>query len=83
MSAMSQWQEICSPACTGRLSAKLIPVAQAVETFETALIEIPQVVDAQGVFGAPDYLLRIITQDLQPSNSHTMRAFRPCPTYSG
>jgi len=37
---------------------------QAVETFETALLGIPQIVDAQRLFGEPDYLLHIITQDL-------------------
>jgi len=37
---------------------------QAVEAFETALVEIPQVVDAQRLFGEPDYLLHVITQDL-------------------
>lgn len=37
---------------------------RAVEAFETALIDIPQVVDAQRLFGEPDYLLQVITQDL-------------------
>ena len=37
---------------------------QAVKAFETALVEIPQVVDAQRLFGEPDYLLHVITQDL-------------------
>lgn len=37
---------------------------KAVEAFETALIDIPQVVDAQRLFGEPDYLLHVITQDL-------------------
>nr|NYU02538.1 Lrp/AsnC family transcriptional regulator [Pseudomonas sp. SbOxS1] len=37
---------------------------QAVEAFESALIDIPQVVDAQRLFGEPDYLLHVITQDL-------------------
>ncbi|MCY1409429.1 Leucine-responsive regulatory protein [compost metagenome] len=37
---------------------------QAVEAFETALIDIPQVVDAQRLFGEPDYLLHVIAQDL-------------------
>ncbi|MEX5684670.1 MULTISPECIES: Lrp/AsnC family transcriptional regulator [Pseudomonas] len=37
---------------------------QAVAAFETALVEIPQVVDAQRLFGEPDYLLHVITQDL-------------------
>ena len=37
---------------------------EAVEAFETALMNIPQVVDAQRLFGEPDYLLHVITQDL-------------------
>ncbi|WP_213936706.1 Lrp/AsnC family transcriptional regulator [Pseudomonas sp. dw_612] len=37
---------------------------QAVEAFETALVDIPQIVDAQRLFGEPDYLLHVITQDL-------------------
>jgi len=37
---------------------------QAVESFETALVDIPQVVDAQRLFGEPDYLLHVVTQDL-------------------
>ena len=37
---------------------------QAVEAFETALVAIPHVVDAQRLFGEPDYLLHVITEDL-------------------
>ncbi|KPG98754.1 AsnC family transcriptional regulator [Pseudomonas sp. RIT-PI-q] len=37
---------------------------RAVEAFETALVDIPQVVDAQRLFGEPDYLLHVITEDL-------------------
>lgn len=37
---------------------------RAVEAFEAALIEIPQIVDAQRLFGEPDYLLQVITEDL-------------------
>ncbi|WGK92840.1 Lrp/AsnC family transcriptional regulator [Pseudomonas migulae] len=37
---------------------------KAVEAFETALVDIPQVVDAQRLFGEPDYFLHVITQDL-------------------
>jgi len=36
----------------------------AVEAFENALVALPQVVDAQRLFGDPDYLLHVITQDL-------------------
>ena len=37
---------------------------KAVEAFETALVALPQIVDAQRLFGEPDYLLHVITQDL-------------------
>ncbi len=37
---------------------------QAVEAFEAAVVEITPVVDAQLLFGEPDYLLHVITQDL-------------------
>ncbi len=37
---------------------------QAVEAFEAAVVEIPQVVEAQRLFGEPDYLLHVITSDL-------------------
>jgi DNA-binding Lrp family transcriptional regulator len=37
---------------------------KAVEAFETALVDIPQVIDAQRLFGEPDYLLHVVAQDL-------------------
>lgn len=37
---------------------------QAVAAFEAALVEVPQVVEAQRLFGDPDYLLHVITRDL-------------------
>jgi DNA-binding Lrp family transcriptional regulator len=35
-----------------------------VATFEEALLDIPQVVQAQRLFGDPDYLLRVVAADL-------------------
>lgn len=35
-----------------------------VEAFERAVAAIPQILDAQRLFGDPDYLLRIVTADL-------------------
>ncbi|WP_329623369.1 Lrp/AsnC family transcriptional regulator [Streptomyces sp. NBC_01255] len=35
-----------------------------VTTFETAITAIPQVIQAQRLFGEPDYLLRVATTDL-------------------
>jgi len=37
---------------------------RAVESFEAAVVQLPQVVEAQRLFGDPDYLLRVITPDL-------------------
>lgn len=37
---------------------------EAVAAFEAALSQIPQIVDAQRLFGEPDYLLHVVTQDL-------------------
>ncbi|WP_456789899.1 Lrp/AsnC family transcriptional regulator [Cellulomonas sp. P5_C5] len=36
----------------------------SIETFETAVAEIPNVLLAQRLFGDPDYLLRVVTRDL-------------------
>lgn len=36
----------------------------AVPEFEAALAEIPQVVEAQRLFGEPDYLVRVVSADL-------------------
>ncbi|WP_263258994.1 Lrp/AsnC family transcriptional regulator [Pseudomonas oryzihabitans] len=37
---------------------------QAVSSFESSLLEIPQVIQAQRLFGDPDYLLQVVTGDL-------------------
>ncbi|WP_187496753.1 Lrp/AsnC ligand binding domain-containing protein [Erwinia aphidicola] len=37
---------------------------QAVSAFEAAVKEIPQIIQAQRLFGDPDYLLQVITRDL-------------------
>lgn len=36
----------------------------AVAAFEAALIDIPQVIEAQRLFGEPDYLLHVVARDL-------------------
>jgi DNA-binding Lrp family transcriptional regulator len=36
----------------------------AVTTFDAALAEIPQVIEAQRLFGEPDYLIRVVCADL-------------------
>ncbi|MEK1943579.1 MAG: Lrp/AsnC family transcriptional regulator [Pseudomonas sp.] len=37
---------------------------EAVAAFETALLDIPHIIDAQRLFGEPDYLLHVVTHDL-------------------
>jgi len=37
---------------------------QAIADFEAALPQIPQIIEAQRLFGDPDYLLQVITKDL-------------------
>lgn len=37
---------------------------QAIGDFEAALPQIPQIIEAQRLFGDPDYLLQVITKDL-------------------
>ena len=37
---------------------------RAVSAFDTALKEIPQIIQAQWLFGDPDYLIHVITRDL-------------------
>ncbi|WP_248741341.1 MULTISPECIES: Lrp/AsnC family transcriptional regulator [unclassified Pseudomonas] len=37
---------------------------QAVEAFEDAVTQIPQIVEAQRLFGEPDYLLHVVARDL-------------------
>ena len=37
--------------------------AANVTAFDAALTEVPEVIEAQRLFGAPDYLLRIVTAD--------------------
>ena len=38
--------------------------SHGVGAFEAAVLEVPQVIEAQRLFGEPDYLLRVITRDL-------------------
>jgi len=37
---------------------------KAVEAFEQAIIDIPQIVQAQRLFGEPDFLLHVVSEDL-------------------
>lgn len=53
-----------------------------VAVFEQAVAAVPHVVQAQRLFGEPDYLLRIVTADLAVFNSCTTGSWTPCPASS-
>lgn len=58
------------PAALGMKFSALVFVTlrdgdrQAVDAFEHAVADVPQVLQAQRLFGDPDYLLHVITRDL-------------------
>lgn len=38
---------------------------QAVSSFEEAVVEVPEVITAQRLFGNPDYMLHVLTRDME------------------
>ncbi len=39
--------------------------SHAVEAFESAVVSVPEIISAQRLFGDPDYILHVVTRDLQ------------------
>lgn len=68
--AISGYRAVVDPASVGLPFEALVFVSMRQEDrdtvvcFERALAEIPHVLDAQRLFGEPDYLLRVVTADL-------------------
>jgi DNA-binding Lrp family transcriptional regulator len=68
--AISGYRAQITPGAVGLNFSALVFVTlregtrKAVEGFEHALQDIPQVTEAQRLFGEPDYILHVITQDL-------------------
>jgi len=68
--AITGYRAIVDPEAVGLRFQALVFVTMHQEDretllgFERAVTEIPQVVQAQRLFGDPDYLLRILTEDL-------------------
>ncbi|MGH3502001.1 MAG: Lrp/AsnC family transcriptional regulator [Nocardioidaceae bacterium] len=64
------YRAVLDPAAVGRGFEVLVSVTmrqedrQTLLAFEDAVREIPSVVQAQRLFGDPDYLLRVATQDI-------------------
>lgn len=38
---------------------------QAVSSFEAAVVDVPEVINAQRLFGNPDYMLHVLTRDME------------------
>ena len=38
---------------------------QAVSSFEKAVVDVPEVISAQRLFGNPDYMLHVLTRDME------------------
>lgn len=38
--------------------------SNSVQSFESALLDVPEVIHAERLFGDPDYMLRVVTRDL-------------------
>lgn len=67
--AIRGYRAIVDPEAVGRSFQVLVWVdlvqgtREIIEAFEDALLDIPDVVEAQRLFGEPDYLLRVATRD--------------------
>jgi Lrp/AsnC family leucine-responsive transcriptional regulator len=67
--AISGYRAVVDPAAIKRSFQVLVWVdlvqgtREIIEAFEQALLDIPDVVEAQRLFGEPDYLLRVAVRD--------------------
>lgn len=67
---ISGYRAHLDPAALGLRFAAIVFVTlregdrHAVETFETAVNDVPQIIQAQRLFGDPDYLLHVVAADL-------------------
>ncbi|MEX3948494.1 Lrp/AsnC ligand binding domain-containing protein [Paraburkholderia sp. EG287B] len=43
------------------------------QSFEDALIDIPEITRAERLFGEPDYMLHVVTRDLLSTTRHVIR----------
>ncbi|MEU4389924.1 Lrp/AsnC family transcriptional regulator [Kribbella sp. NPDC023855] len=69
--AIRGYRAVVDPAALGLKFEALVFITMrqedrdTVAEFEAALTELPQVAQAQRLFGDPDYLLRVVTTDLE------------------
>jgi len=67
--AIRGYRAVVDPAAIQRSFQVLVWVdlvqgtREIIETFEQALLDIPDVIEAQRLFGEPDYLLRVAVRD--------------------
>ncbi|MGD6980382.1 MULTISPECIES: Lrp/AsnC family transcriptional regulator [Citricoccus] len=68
--AIERYRAVVSPEAIGLHFEAIVFVTmgrtdvETVAAFEAAVREVPQIVEAQRLFGDPDYLLRVLTPDL-------------------
>ncbi|MFC8596792.1 Lrp/AsnC family transcriptional regulator [Isoptericola sp. NPDC057191] len=68
--AIAHYRAVVAPDAVGLTFEALVFVTmrrtdvEAVAGFEAAVAAVPNIVDAQRLFGEPDYLLRVLTRDL-------------------
>jgi DNA-binding Lrp family transcriptional regulator len=62
------YRAVVDPAALGLGFEVLVFAAldrpDSVEAFDTAIADIPQIIEAQRLFGEPDYLMRVVSADL-------------------
>lgn len=68
--AIEQYRAVITPEAVGLTFEAVVFVTMGrtdlatVAAFETAVAAVPSVVDAQRLFGEPDFMLRVLTRDL-------------------
>jgi DNA-binding Lrp family transcriptional regulator len=68
--AIEQYRAVVSPEAVGLSFEAVVFVTmgrtdlETISAFEAAVRDLPHVVDAQRLFGEPDYMLRVLTRDL-------------------
>jgi len=67
---ISGYRAIINPARVGLNFSAIVFVtlregsSDSVRSFESALLDIPEIIRAQRLFGEPDYILHVVTRDL-------------------
>lgn len=68
--AIAGYRAVVSPDAVGLAFEAIVFVTMGrtdlatIEAFEKAVVDIPNVVEAERLFGEPDYMLRVLTRDL-------------------